>query len=403
MAVMWATPHVVTRAGHPDFLDFPWETPMTQWDDARRLHLPKGISRHEVHFFGLPEGIYAIKELPLAPARNEYAMLRRLEELDAPSVRSVGLIERPWVDPGDESAAAVITAYLEHAFSYRELLSGWGFGDRRNQMLDGFAELLVELHLLGCYWGDCSLSNVLYRFDAGAIEVTMVDAETASVYEELSDGQRADDLEIMIMNVAGGMADIAASQGVDVDVADLALGEDIAARYEALWAEVTVPLVLGREEHFRITERINRLNEMGFEVADIELIPTDGGNRLKMGLTVGGRSFHSRQLRELTGVEASENQARQILSDLTNFKATRGLESTSLKSLAAIRWRVEVFEPLIARIRTLPALHTTDAVQAFCDFLHHRYLVSVDAGRDIPDDEAFESWVEAGQPGYPIT
>ena len=104
---MASTPHIVTRAGHPDFLDLPWEIPMIEWEDPRRLHLPKGISRHEVHFFGYPEWIYAIKELPLAPARNEYAMLRRLEELEAPSVRPVGLVERPWMDPGAESAAAV--------------------------------------------------------------------------------------------------------------------------------------------------------------------------------------------------------------------------------------------------------------------------------------------------------
>ncbi|MDX1690877.1 MAG: DUF4032 domain-containing protein [Acidimicrobiia bacterium] len=399
---MWATPHIVTRAGHPDFLDLPWESAMTSWNHHRRLHLPKGISRHEVHFFGYEEGIYAIKELPLAPARNEYAMLRRLEELQAPAVRGVGLVERPWVDPGEEHAAAVITVYLQHAFSYRELLQGWGFGGRRNQMLGGFAELLVELHLLGCYWGDCSLSNVLYRYDADAIDVSMVDAETARIHEELSDGQRMDDIEIMIMNVAGGMADIAASQGVDVEAADLALGEDIAERYEALWAEVTDPVVVPRDEHYRITERINRLNEMGFEVADVELIPEAGGSRLKLDLTVGGRSYHSRHLRELTGVEATENQARQILSDLQNFKASRGLESQSVKALAAIRWRVEVFEPLIERIRQLEPLHTTDPVQAFCDFLHHRYLVSADAGRDVPNDEAFASWIEAGQPGFPL-
>ena len=375
---------------------------MQTWDDPRRLHLPKGISRHQVHFFGHEAGIYAIKELPLAPARNEWAMLRRLEELGAPAVRPVGLVERPWVDPGMEHAAAVITVYLDHAFSYRELLSGWGFGERRNQMLGAFAELLVELHLLGCYWGDCSLSNVLYRYDAGAIEVRMVDAETAQIYDQLSDGQRADDLDVMVMNVAGGMADIAASQGVDVDEADLALGEDIVERYQALWAEVTNELVIGRDEQYRITERVTELNEMGFEVDGVELIPEGGGNRLKLDLTFGGRSFHARQLRELTGVEAFENQARQILSDLHNFKASRGLESASLKSLAAVRWRVEVFEPLIARIRGLSSLHTTDPIQAFCDFLHHRYLVSAAAHRDVPNDEAFESWVASGQPGYPV-
>jgi hypothetical protein len=396
------TPKILVRAEHPDFLDLPWEQSLTEWNLGSRLLLPKGISRHEVQFYGLPEGIYAIKELPLAAARREWEMLRGLEEAGASAVRPVGFVERPWVDPGSEHAAAVITGYLHHAFSYRELVSGWGFGERRNQMLDAFAGLLVELHLIGCFWGDCSLSNVLYRYDAGAIEVTMVDAETAQMHETLTPGQRTEDLEIMVVNVAGGMADIAAEQGADLDDADLHLGEDIARRYESLWAELTSRVVIARDEQYRVTERIARMNELGFEVVDLELVPFGDGHHVRMEVTVGGRTFHSRRLRELTGVDASENQARQILSDLRAYEARTALEAPSRRQLSAILWRIEQFEPTLERIRLLPERHTSDPVQAYCDMLHHRYVVSAAAGRDLPTDEAFEDWVAAGQPGYPL-
>ncbi len=395
-----ATPHIVVRTGNPDFLDLPWDRSLTEWDHPRRLDLPKGISRHEVRFYGYDEGIFAVKELPRRAARHEYEVLRALEEIDAPSVRPVGLVERTWVDQDAEWSAAVITAYLPYAFSYRELLSGTGFGDRRNQMLDAFAGLLVELHTLGCYWGDCSLSNVLYRFDAEAIDVTMVDAETAELRRELSEGQRADDLQIMIQNVAGGMADIAASQGVEIDEADLALGEDIAARYEALWDEITRDEVVGPEERYRITEQIRRINALGFEVDDLELIPDAAGDRVRMRLKVGGRHYHTRRLRELTGLDASEGQARQILSDLSRYDF--GAPTPSGKDVSAIRWRVEIFEPLMERIRALPGRRTEDPVQAFADFLHHRFVMSAAARRDVPDAEAFENWLAAGQPGYPL-
>jgi hypothetical protein len=396
------TPHIVVRAGNPDFLDLPWDRSLVEWRHPRRLELPKGISRHEVHFYGYDEGIFAIKELPNAAARHEYEALRALEELDAPTVRPVGLVERPWVDPTEEWSAAVITAYLPYAFSYRELLSGWGFGDRRSQMLDAFAGLLVELHVLGCYWGDCSLSNALYRYDAGAIEVTMVDAETAELRPELSDGQRGDDLAIMIQNVAGGMADIAASHGVEIDEADLALGEDIARRYEALWTEITRDEVIRPDERYRITEQIRRINALGFDVSDLELIPDAGGDRVRMHVKVGGRQFHGRRLRELTGLDAGENQARQILSDLSRYEGAFGTGTASGKAVSAVRWRVEVFEPLLARITALDDRRAEDPIQAFADFLHHRYEVSAAAGRDIHNDEAFELWLEADQPGYPI-
>ncbi len=395
-----ATPSISLRPGHPDFLDLPWGLPMVEWASERRLELPKGISRHEVQFFAYDTGIYAIKELPQRPARREYRMLRRIEDIDAPAVRPVGIVERPWEDPGAETAAAVITMYLNHAFSYRELLSGWGFGERRNQMLDAFAGLLVELHLAGVYWGDCSLSNVLYRFDAGAIEVTMVDAETSDVYEELSTGQREDDLAIMEINVAGGMADIAASQGHEIDDADLRLGEDIAARYRGLWQEITTAEVIGATERYKITERMRRINDLGFEVVDLELIPEEGGDRMRMSLTVGSRQFHARRLRDLTGVEASEQQARQILSDLDRYLAD-GTTPTG-KPIGAIRWRVEVFEPILERVSRLEMLHTTDPVQAFCDFLHHRYVISSQRGLDVSNQDALDDWIEAGQPGYPL-
>jgi len=391
-------PHIVVRAGHPDFLDLPWETSLTEWDHPRRLDLPKGISRHEVRFYAYDEGIYAIKELPLRAARHEYQMLRELEEMDAPAVRPVGLVERGWLDPHDEASGAVITVYLDHAFSYRELMSGWGFGARRTQMLDAFAGLLVEIHLLGIYWGDCSLSNVLYRYDAGTIRVTMVDAETTRTFPSLSPGQREDDLGIMIENVAGGMADIAAEQGVDIDAADLALGEDIVDRYRALWDEINRPVVVGADERYRITEAIRRLNDLGFEVEDVELVPTEGGDTMRMRLTVGGRTYHSRRLFELTGVEATEGQARQILSDLAHHAG--GAAETN-RALATARWRIEAFEPLMERIRRLDR-HASDPMQAYTDYLHHRYVLSAARGRDVAPEEAFEAWLEAGQPGYPL-
>ena len=209
---------------------------------------------------------------------------------------------------------------------------------------------------------------------------------------------------IMIENVAGGMADIAASQGADIEHADLALGEDIAARYDALWHELTDETIITSEERYRITERVRRLNELGFEVEDLELIPTDDGSRLRMSLTVGGRQFHARRLRDLTGVDASEEQARQILTDLTRYEAAHAADTSTPtgKALGAMRWRVEVFEPIIERARRLAIRHADDPLQAFTDFLHHRYAISSDRGRDVPNDEAFEHWVESGQPGYPF-
>ena len=394
-----ATPHLQIRPGNPDFLDLDWERPIEEWTGGRLVDMPAGIHRHPVVFVAYEDGVFAIKELPLRLARHEFATLRKLEERTTRTARAAGLVERTWADPHDGSSGAVVTRYVEYAFPYRELLSGPGFGNRRDQLLDAFAGLLVELHLAGCYWGDCSLSNVLYRYDAAAIEAVMVDAETSRLHPSLSTGQRREDLEIMVLNVAGEMADIAAAGGVELDAADLDLGIDIAGRYSGLWSELTSELVVGPRDRFRIRARIARLNELGFAVDDVDLEPSGKDNVVRMRVRVGGRTFHSQRLRELTGIDASENQARQILSDLAYHEARFGGDSPTGKAVSVMRWRAEVFEPLVGMIaQELDG----DPVQGYCDFLHHRYTLATSQGRDVPNDEAFASWLEAGMPGVGV-
>ncbi|MGQ0847638.1 MAG: DUF4032 domain-containing protein [Actinomycetota bacterium] len=396
------TAKLTIRPGHPNFLDLPWEKPLADWSVPHLLDLPKGISRHEVRFVSYPAGLYVIKELALLPARNDYSVLRALEAVGAPAVVAVGLVEDRAIDPTEEASAALITAYERFSFSYREMLAGHGFGPRRNQMLDAFAGLLVELHLAGCFWGDCSLSNVLYRFDAETIDTIMVDAETAQmVTGDLSDGRRLEDVEIMIENVAGGMADIAAEAAVDIDQADLDLGLDIAERYRNLWSEVRRAETIRSDERYRITERIERINRLGFDVDEVDLVPSvDDTAELMIKVKVGGRNFHANRLKSLTGIDALENQARAILSDVLYYSARLGGMSPTGKATHAIRWRVGEFEPVLARLASTKGVH--DPVQAYCDLLNHRYLLASSLQRDVTTEEAFEDWVAAGRPGYPL-
>ncbi|HLQ62384.1 MAG TPA: DUF4032 domain-containing protein [Candidatus Acidoferrales bacterium] len=366
--------------------------------------LPAGVSRHSVRFLNSAGGVCAVKELPLELARREYSALRQLEELEGPSVLPVGIVQRTGADPGSELAAAVITRYAQHAFPYRQLLSGPGFGARRNQMLDAFALLLVQLHLKGCYWGDCSLSNVLCRYDAAAIETIMVDAETTSLHPSLSDGQRGSDLGIMVENVGGEMADIAAAAGLGLDEADLGMGEDIADRYRSLWSELSAEETIDPGEEYRVTERVRRLNDLGFQVDEIEVVPHRGREHLHFKVRVAGHGYNTDRLKELTGLEAGEFQARQLLADLNYFARKQGegsVRTPAGKALMALRWRAEALEPTLARLA--PHLDGRDPIQAYCDLLNHRYLVSAAQGRDVGTEAALKSWLKEGMPGYTLT
>jgi hypothetical protein len=397
-----AVPKLKIQPGNPDFLDLPWELPILEWDDPHLVEMPTGIHRHPVVFVAYPEGVYAIKELPIRLAKHEFKTLRKLAKRTTRSARPAGLVARGWADPHEEYSAALITRFVNYAFPYRELVSGGGFGGRRRQMLDAFAGLLVELHLAGCFWGDCSLSNVLYRYDAAKIEAVMVDAETSRLYRELSVGQRREDLEIMQVNLAGDMSDIAASQGYDLDDADLEIGFDISARYVALWDELTADFVIAADERYRIRERVGRLNDLGFAVDDVEIVPDGSASRVRIAVSVGGRTFNSQRLRDLTGIEASENQARQILSDMRYHRAKHGSkydpDSKTARTVSAMNWRLNRFEPFTARIAELRP--GADPIQEFCDYLNFRFAIASARGRDVDSAIAFEEWIEAGMPGF---
>lgn len=392
------TPKLQVRPDNPDFLDLPWELAVNEWSSDRLVSMPTGVHRHPVVFAAYNEGVYAIKEMSVRLAVNEYRVLRALLEHTQRAAEPVGLAERDWLDPHEEGAGVVITRYVDHSFPYRRLISGAGFGARRGQMLDALAGLLVELHMAGCYWGDCSLSNVLYRFDAGQIEAIMIDAETSELHGVLSDGQRLEDIEIMKLNVAGEMGDIAAETGEDIEAADIALGSDIESRYEGLWSELNEELIITRDDHYRIRQRIGRVNELGFAVDDLEMTPVDGGNRVRLITHVGGRTYNSDQLRQRTGIEASGNQAELILSDLNYFLSKHGDVTATGKSVGTYKWLSGQFEPMIARI--VVDWPGEDQVQGYCDYLNFRMAMATERQADIDSWEAFEAWIARGFPGF---
>jgi hypothetical protein len=158
-------------------------------------------------------------------------------------------------------------------------------------------------------------------------------------------------------------------------------------------------LVISSNERYRIRERIARLNELGFSVDDVDLAPVGGEDRVRMRVRVGGRTFHSQRLRELTGIEASENQSRHILSDLNYFIAKSGRKSSTGKTVAVMSWITTCFEPLIGQISEV---WQGDPIQGFCDFLLFRLAVASERGSDVPNEEAFRMWTEAGFPGFPV-
>jgi len=385
---------LLARTGHPDFLDLPWGEPLAEWESERLVEVVRGIHRHVVRFveYEGPLGprLYALKELPVELARREYRLLRQLAEEEVPVVDAVGVVS----DRDGDLDAVLITRHLDYSLPFRTLFARGGVPDLRVRLLDAGAELLVRIHLSGFFWGDCSLSNTLFRRDAGALAAYLVDAETGELYPSLSDGQRRHDLAIAEENVVGELTDLEAELGRPGELDPEETATELVARYESLWDELTREEPFADDSRYRIDERLARLNELGFDVQELELVAVDDGYRLRLSPRVVEPGHHRRRLLALTGLQAQENQARRLLNDIARFRAELERQGGRPlpESVAVYRWLAEVFEPAIAAIPT-ELWGKRQAAEVFHEVLEHRWFLSQEGGEDVGLFPAIESYV----------
>jgi len=379
-------------------LDLPWEVPLGRWPATgyQFRELPVGPSRHLVRFLVSGGIVYALKELPAAVAEREFTVLRHLEDSGLPAVRAVGLAERP--QRGD---AILVTEYLRHSMQYRRMLMRLRAVNRGDwdRLLDAMALLLVDLHRGGVYWGDCSLANTLFRRDGDRIQAYLVDAETSEIHPSLSDGQRRFDLDILVENVAFGLADLAAYAGrpEDMDLAGEA-AESVRTRYDAVWRELHHQADLIPGDRRAIRARLRRLNDLGFS-ADLEVDPVGPAGTVRLRTLVTTRRYHANELERRTRLRTLEGQARILLNDLAEYHAWLEWYERAPVTVeeASERWLREVYRPTQARIAALVG-KDRDLVQAYCDVLEHKWLLSEREGGDVGLEAAVESYLADGAP-----
>src|SRR5487761_25014 len=392
---------MVRRIGHPDFLDLPWHLALEDWQSDRLVEVPRGISRHVVRFVRYGDTRYALKELPQRLAEREYHLLAELDRLFIPVVEVAALVtgrreagSSVGGAAGGDLDAILITRHLDFSLPYRRVLAStpdeWGLSDR---LLDALVNLLVRLHVTGFFWGDCSLSNTLFRLDAGDLAAYVVDTETGELHPQLSDGQRYHDLLVAEENIAGELFDLAA-EGVEHGLDPVATAEEMEQRYQGLWAELTQEVTFAPDQRYRVEERVRRLNGLGFDVEEVEVVAEDGGYRLRLHPQVVDPGHHVRTLQALTGLAVQENQARRLLSDLARYRAEleRATGTAIPEPVAARRWLGGVFVPSVAAVpRQLRG--RLEPAELFHQVLDHRWYLSEAAGRDVGLHDAVASFV----------
>ena len=376
----------------PALLDLPWHLPLEDWPAENIAALPKGLSRHTVRFAHLSDHVIAIKETLPELAKREYEVLKSLIKLDVPCVEPFAIINNRTTETGEPLLSVLITRHLKFSLPYRAMWSQGLRPETATRLVDALALLLVRLHIAGFFWGDVSLSNTLFRRDAGAFAAYLVDAETGQLYDSgLSNGQRENDLEIARVNIAGELMDLIASGHAAPGVDAVATSERIVSKYRELWTELTGVEVFEAKDRWKINRRVARLNELGFDIEELAIKTGADGTTVKIQPKVVDAGHHARRLIRLTGLDVEENQARRLLNDLDQYRIDNPRPGADEEVLAH-EWLSRCFEPVITAIpKDLSG--RLEPAEIYHQVLEHRWYMSENAGHDVPLAEAVSDYI----------
>jgi hypothetical protein len=384
---------ITAASVEPEILTLPWHLPLLDWPDDITTSLPKGISRHTVRFAQMGDSVLAIKETTAEMANAEYQMLRDLRKRKVPCVKPIAVITNRRDAQGEELPAVLVTRHLKFSMPFRALYQTTLRPETAKRLVDALALLLVRVHTIGFFWGDVSLSNTLFRRDAGSFAAYLVDAETGRLYpSKLTDGQRAHDLDIARVNIAGELMDLVASGRIDPTIDPVDVADRILEVYDGLWHELNDPELVDENELWRINKRVERLNSLGFDIGELDIQTTESGTKVRIQPKVVDAGHHARRLLRLTGLDTEENQARRLLNDLDRYSATVQVPGLD-EEMKAHLWVTRVYEPVIRAI-PIEYEHKLESAEIFHQVLEHRWRMCDEQSRDVPLNEAVRDYVD---------
>jgi hypothetical protein len=309
----------------------PWNIPLEEWPEDPVLAEKRGISRHIVRLVRSTDEpdseVYAVKETVSEFANREYKILRELTQLDSPSVQSIAVIEGRTDKNGEELPCALVTRFLPYSLPFRVVLSDKHVtAEDVTMMANALALLLVRLHLLGFWWGDCSLSNTLFRRDAEGYAAYLVDAETGEFQKTLTNGQREHDLEIAHFNVAAELEDLQLSGVLYPGMDPIRASTALIKRYHRLWSALKDRQVLDPTDRHAVERAMRQLHDLGFKPT-VELIPPELQGRIELAQFFHETLEHRWYLSEKAGHDVGlEFAAKSYVSDVLPFRRDSGVD-----------------------------------------------------------------------------
>ena len=373
----------------------PWHLSLEEWPEDPALAEKRGISRHVVRLVRATKDpdsqVYAVKETVQEFANREYKILRELTQMGAPCVEQIAVVEGRTDKNGEELPCAMVTRFLPYSLPYRVLLSGSVTAHDITTMASALALLMVRLHLLGFWWGDCSLSNTLFRRDAEGFAAYLVDAETGEFQKTLSDGQREHDLDIAMFNVAAELEDLSLSGVLYPGMEPVRAAEAVIRRYRRIWAALKERQLLDPKDRHAVERAMRVLHDLGFAVEEVSITIDGDTQMLSFQPKLVAAGYHTARLRELMGLDTEELQAKRLLASFDRYRAREEKTGASVTEMAKT-WFLEVFEPTINRVPESMRGRVEHA-QMFHEILENRWYLSEAQGVDVGLEYATDNYI----------
>ena len=375
----------------PALLDLPWGTPLEDWPPDQLVALPRGLSRHVVRFVRLGEAVYAVKEIAENAALREYGLLRQLERREMPAVEAV----------------AVVSGRVDDRAIRWTRPSSPGTCSSRCPTARCSPRRCAATRPTGCSTPSprCSCGcTPPGSTGATARSPTRCSGATPVRSRRTSSMPRPASCTARCRTVSVGTTSSwpAPTSPVSCSTwkpAASCTPRSTRSRPRTWWPRATA--TCGRScsgsetfdtgERYRIDQRIRRLNELGFDVAELNIVTDIDGRTVQLEPKVVDAGHHSRRLLRLTGLDVEENQARRLLNDLDAYRAAKDVQGES-EEIVAHRWVDDSFEPVV---RAVPKdlRGKLEPAEIFHEVLEHRWFLSEREGRDVGLLPAARSYV----------
>ena len=417
----------------------PWGAPLDEWPGRGVATLPvrRGESRHPVLFVEVGRRRYAIKETSPVAARREIGVLEELQRRHCHALEPAGWVVvrgepiyagdvsgRPQYLSGDSGYC--ITRLAERVLP-QSILYRYPFTDPNKRLLwNAIAELLLDLHEAGVFWGDPSLANILMDLSGQRLTAVMADGETAEVVNgPLGEGLRRQDLDAFVESLEWQAEDIRIARGMPEEQHLVTEGDarDFLARYAGLRAERErershgAPLFARLQEVERSVQRLNALGygvlatgtralrfglEAGFEdIATGMALTSDVlDTELKLRVATLRPGWYVQRLRELLGVRVPRMYAKRIYQHINVHKWLMSEQVGHDVGMAAAArdWYEREHVPALAFLESyLPHADSATLYAAYVGILDHTWEMSQRERRPVPLEEGAMDYALARQ------